>query len=58
MSFAEEQFVESSVKEWVLLLCIGVFSDMVHLLFGRMGDLAPRGMQDIPAVNHIQENIL
>ncbi|XP_064827794.1 monocarboxylate transporter 8-like isoform X2 [Oncorhynchus masou masou] len=39
MSFVEEQFVETPVKEWVLLVCIGVTSCVGHLLFGRVGDL-------------------
>ncbi|KAL0994062.1 hypothetical protein UPYG_G00117310 [Umbra pygmaea] len=39
MSFVEEQFVETPVKEWVLLLCIAVSSGVGNLLFGRVGDL-------------------
>ncbi|XP_029625679.1 monocarboxylate transporter 8 isoform X3 [Salmo trutta] len=39
MSFVEEQFVETPVKEWVLLVCIGVTSCVGRLLFGRVGDL-------------------
>lgn len=39
MSFVKEQFVETPVKEWVLLVCIGVSSGVGRLLFGRVGDL-------------------
>ncbi|XP_035627783.2 monocarboxylate transporter 8-like isoform X1 [Oncorhynchus keta] len=39
MSFVKEQFVETPVKEWVLLVCIGVTSCVGRLLFGRVGDL-------------------
>uniref|UniRef100_A0A8C8CAV2 Uncharacterized protein n=1 Tax=Oncorhynchus tshawytscha TaxID=74940 RepID=A0A8C8CAV2_ONCTS len=39
MSFVEEQFVETPVKEWVLLVCIGVTSCVGRLLFGRVGNL-------------------